>query len=154
MSEPFSLAIADVDFFKKFNDTYGHAKGDDCLRAVAQSLASVARRPSDLAARYGGEEFALILPGTDAAGMRSLMGRLLARIRTLDIPHASSATGTVTISAGAITLIPGIDENAMNIVTRADELLYEAKQNGRNQVQFLDATTGERLRLEESMENV
>lgn len=155
MGEPFSLAIVDVDHFKNFNDTYGHARGDDCLRAVAQTLASVARRPTDLAARYGGEEFGLIVPGTEADGMRSMMNKLMARVRALAIPHASSASSeTVSISVGAITLVPPIHESAVFAVTLADELLYEAKQNGRNQVRFLDVATGIRECLMDAVERV
>jgi len=153
--EPFSLAILDVDHFKNYNDTYGHARGDDCLRAIAKALASVARRPADLAARYGGEEFALIVPGTDAAGMRSLMNMLMARVRALAIPHGSSSCSeTVSVSVGAITLVPPVHESAVLAVTLADELLYEAKQNGRNQVRLLDVATGIRECLMDAVERV
>jgi diguanylate cyclase (GGDEF)-like protein len=155
MGEPFSLAIVDVDHFKNFNDTYGHARGDDCLRAIAQTLASVARRPADLAARYGGEEFGLIVPGTDAAGMRIVMNTLMARVRALSIPHASSSSSeSVSVSIGAITLVPPVHESAVFAVTLADELLYEAKQHGRNQVRLLDVATGVRECLMDAVERV
>jgi len=130
----FSLALVDVDHFKKFNDTHGHAKGDDCLRAVAQSLASLSRRPSDLAARYGGEEFGLIFPETDAGGMRTLMHGL--------IEHAP-----VSVSAGAITLVPALDRSPLLALQTVDELLYEAKANGRGQVRYADLIAGTRERI-------
>ncbi len=130
----FSLAIVDVDDFKAFNDTYGHSRGDDCLRAVAQSLAGVARRPGDLAARYGGEEFAIILPEMDGEAMYAQMQRLLAGVESLDLPHRQSrCSDHVTISIGAVSVLAA-DGHALNVLDAADRLLYKAKENGRNQV--------------------
>ena len=144
----FSLALLDVDYFKKFNDTYGHARGDDCLRSIAQTLPTVARRPSDLAARYGGEEFGLVLPETDAVAMRGLMRRLVAAVHELGIEHrASSCAPHVSISGGAVTLVPSHEDGAAQALEAADRLLYEAKANGRDQVVHLDMTTGARERI-------
>lgn len=134
-----SLAIADVDFFKRYNDAYGHARGDECLRGVARAVASVARRPGDLAARYGGEEFALIFPATDAEAMQALMDRLIATVRELAIEHrTSSCAARVTISIGAVSLIPRDGDDAARALEVADRLLYDAKKNGRDQVVSLD----------------
>lgn len=131
---PLTVAIADVDFFKSFNDTYGHTRGDECLRSVALAIRSIARRPGDLAARYGGEEFALVLPETDADAARTIMDSMLDAVRALKVPHAgSSCADHVTISAGAATLVPRIDAHHSVIVEAADTALYEAKQSGRNQ---------------------
>ena len=129
----FTLALVDVDYFKNFNDTYGHARGDDCLRAIAHALQNVTRRPGDLAARYGGEEFALILPETDGPAAHLLMTTLLEDVRRLAIGHSTSSCGEhVSISAGVISLVPGPMREAASVVEAADQLLYEAKAGGRN----------------------
>lgn len=130
---PLTVAIADVDFFKSFNDTYGHTRGDECLRSVALAIRSIARRPGDLAARYGGEEFALVLPETDGEAARTIMDSMLEAVRGLAIAHGgSSCADHVTISAGAATIVPRIDAHHSVIVEAADAALYEAKQTGRN----------------------
>jgi len=135
----FSLALIDVDEFKKFNDNYGHAKGDECLRAIARAMLTVARRPSDLAARYGGEEFALVLPDTDAASAPLVVGALLDAVRAVDI---DSCGRIVTISAGAVSIIPERDSQPSSIIDAADRLLYEAKRGGRNHAIHADLSTG------------
>jgi diguanylate cyclase (GGDEF)-like protein len=146
---PLSLVMVDVDDFKKYNDTYGHAKGDDCLRAIARALLSVARRPSDLAARYGGEEFAIILPETDGPAMQHVLGTLLGAVRALAIDHgASSCAKIVTISVGAATVVPERDAPSSSIIEAADRLLYDVKRAGRNHALHDDATTGARQRVE------
>ncbi|HEY2091170.1 MAG TPA: diguanylate cyclase [Thermoanaerobaculia bacterium] len=133
---PLTVAIADVDHFKSFNDTYGHTRGDECLRSVALAIRSIARRPGDLAARYGGEEFALVLPETDAVAARAIMQSMLDAVRALNIAHSgSSCAGHVTISAGAATMVPLIDGHHSVIVEAADAALYQAKQSGRNRVE-------------------
>jgi len=132
---PLSLVIFDVDYFKRFNDTYGHVEGDACLRRVAAALADCLVRPADLAARYGGEEFVALLPDTDAAGARMVAERIRAAVMALAIPHAGNGPGIVTISAGVHTLARGsATDTAAALVERADVLLYQAKQSGRNQV--------------------
>jgi two-component system chemotaxis family response regulator WspR len=128
-----SLLMTDVDFFKKYNDTYGHPLGDECLRRVASALASGARRPADLAARYGGEEFALILPSTPEDGAPVVAESVRARVEALQIPHAgSTVAGYVTISLGIATLHPGDALSPADLIQRADAALYVAKRGGRN----------------------
>ena len=136
-SAPLSLLMLDVDYFKRYNDTYGHVAGDACLRLVAQTLKDKLVRPADLAARYGGEEFVALLPDTDPAGARMVAERIRQAVMALAIPHAGNGAGIVTISAGVYT---GSAESGMAVdsatalVERADALLYQAKQSGRNQV--------------------
>ncbi len=131
----FSLALIDVDDFKAFNDAYGHARGDDCLRLVAQALSSVARRPGDLAARYGGEEFVIILPQTDGEAMVVQMERVLAGIEALRLEHKQSRAGSVvSVSIGAVSVIGAAEGRATEVLELADRLLYQAKENGRNRV--------------------
>jgi diguanylate cyclase (GGDEF)-like protein len=133
---PVSLVLVDVDFFKKYNDHYGHMAGDECLRQVAGALRSSLGRPTDLAARYGGEEFAILLPGTGQIGGRFVAERLRLAIMDLNIPHAENPAGIVTISAGVCThhAHPGEAGDATLLVTQADALLYRAKAAGRNRV--------------------
>lgn len=133
---PLSLVLLDVDFFKKYNDLYGHVAGDDCLRQVAAALRDGLARPNDLAARYGGEEFAIVLPATGQVGARYLAERLRVAIMDLGIAHAGNPPGVVTISAGTCSwhAAPGQDDDAEAFVRRADALLYRAKAEGRNRV--------------------
>lgn len=134
-SSPLSLILCDIDFFKNYNDTYGHLAGDDCLRKVAEAIKSTLKRPGDLATRYGGEEFAVILPETDGAGATSIAGVIRNSVENLGIPHTASAIGkVVTISLGVATLIPGADCRTSALVSLADNALYNAKQSGRNRV--------------------
>jgi diguanylate cyclase (GGDEF)-like protein len=140
-----TLVLLDVDHFKAFNDTYGHGRGDDCLRQVATALAAECRRPADLVARYGGEEFALVLPETDTEGARESLERVLGRMETLAVPHAaSSCAGHVTISAGALTLVPTAAGTASEVLATVDRLLYAAKAAGRRRAIHEDAVTGVR----------
>jgi len=137
-----SLAIADVDDFKRFNDASGHLKGDDCLRAIAGSLNQITRRSGELCARYGGEEFALIFPELDTSMMQQAMTRLLEAIRRLDISHPDSRSGTrVTVSVGAISVLPARNQSGLEMLDAADRLLYEAKAAGRNRCVHLDHAT-------------
>lgn len=133
---PLSLVLLDVDFFKKYNDQYGHVAGDDCLRQVAAALRGGLARPTDLAARYGGEEFAIVLPATGRVGARYVAERLRLAIMELGIVHAGNPPGIVTISAGTCTFhgAPGEDEDPDAFVRQADALLYNAKAEGRNRV--------------------
>jgi diguanylate cyclase (GGDEF)-like protein len=135
-----SLALVDVDYFKRFNDHYGHGRGDECLRAVARALAAVCRRPADLVARYGGEEFALILPETDPVGAVEVVASCLHQVRALGLPHADSACDThVTVSVGAVSLVPEDGGHAHGALELADKMLYEAKAGGRRSGVHLDA---------------
>ena len=131
--QPLSLILADVDYFKAFNDCYGHQAGDDCLRRVASALKAVGRRPADLAARYGGEEFAMVLPATAMEGAVDLAKSLARAIDALAIPHVRSGVSTnLTLSQGIASLIPVHDTKSETIIEFADQALYQAKQQGRN----------------------
>ncbi len=131
--KPLSLILIDIDHFKKYNDNYGHQGGDDCLRQVAQALASAVRRPGDLVARYGGEEFAVVMPDTDAEGAAKIADTLRSRIEELNLRHEYSTTADhVTISLGVATMIPDAARESDELVAAADKALYEAKEAGRN----------------------
>ncbi|MCE4553733.1 diguanylate cyclase domain-containing protein [Roseateles cellulosilyticus] len=131
---PLGLILCDVDFFKRYNDHYGHLQGDDCLRRVAQALQQAARRPRDVAARYGGEEFVLLLPETDEAGVQTVARTIREAMDRLAIPHTTSdAASHVTLSLGTVSLRPGPDTLASDLVQAADDALYRAKAGGRNQ---------------------
>ena len=131
-----SLIMIDVDCFKAFNDNYGHAAGDECLKRVAAVLAEAVSRPGDLVARYGGEEFVVIMPETDAAGGILIAETLRRSIASLALPHAFSSAGdVVTVSVGGATVIPARHtQGAEDLVKLADTRLYEAKHAGRNRV--------------------
>ena len=131
-----SLILIDVDYFKRYNDRYGHLRGDDCLRQVATGLAEVVHRPGDLVARYGGEEFVVLLPHTEEAGAATVAEALRAKIEGLAIPHALSETAqVVTISLGSATMRPSGDAGAEAVIAAADLALYAAKTGGRNRHQ-------------------
>jgi len=137
--KPLSLIILDVDFFKPYNDHYGHLMGDQCLKTIARTLEKNIRRPTDLVARYGGEEFACILPTTDSVGALNRALELLKAVRDLKIEHASSDVAPeITISAGVATLIPVRSNSLVDLLGLADKALYLAKEGGRSQVQVLD----------------
>ncbi|HTH96944.1 MAG TPA: diguanylate cyclase [Stellaceae bacterium] len=134
-----SLIMFDVDHFKLFNDGYGHLAGDDCLRSVGGVIPTVLGRPTDIGARYGGEEFACILPETEHDGAKAVAERIRAGIAALAIPHErSSAAPYVTASLGLVTLRCRQDTTPADVIQRADEQLYAAKHNGRNQVCAVD----------------
>ena len=131
--QPLSLVLSDVDHFKAFNDCYGHQAGDDCLRRVAAALSSAGRRPADLAARYGGEEFAMVLPGTALEGAVDVAQAVSRVVEGLGIPHARSAVNAkVTLSQGIVSLTPEKETSSEDLIQRADQALYLAKQQGRN----------------------
>jgi len=143
-----SLALLDIDYFKRFNDLYGHARGDECLRAVAQAAATVCRRPADLFARYGGEEFVLVLPETAPEGAQAALLGVLGRVKELGIEHAGSACAPrVTVSLGAISLVPKEGDDPKTSFELVDRLLYDAKERGRNHGVHLDVTTGTNQRI-------
>lgn len=130
---PLSLILIDVDYFKPYNDHYGHQAGDACLRQIAQAIAVPPRRATDLPARYGGEEFAVVLPNTDSAGAIYLAETLRQAVKALHIPHEKSAVGPwVTISLGVATCLPSATLNPISLIAAADGLLYQAKQQGRD----------------------
>ncbi|MDB5814076.1 MAG: response regulator receiver modulated diguanylate cyclase [Rhodocyclales bacterium] len=130
-----SLLMCDVDFFKQYNDFYGHQMGDECLRTVAQTLAARLKRPTDLVARYGGEEFAVILPDTDLQGAQQLAEAMRSDIERLAIAHGGSKEGLVTMSLGAACRVPDRDGlGSVALLKAADDALYAAKDAGRNRV--------------------
>ncbi|MBE9110804.1 diguanylate cyclase [Nodosilinea sp. LEGE 07298] len=131
---PLALMLADIDFFKLYNDTYGHQGGDRCLQTIATSLKQQVKRPQDIVARYGGEEFAAILPQTNLAGAQQLAETCLAHIQSLNLPHPRSPLQMVTLSFGVVSLMPTAGQRVEDLVQMADQALYEAKAKGRNQV--------------------
>ncbi|MEI6558922.1 MAG: diguanylate cyclase [Rhodospirillaceae bacterium] len=132
---PLSLILADIDFFKLYNDHYGHLAGDICLRKVAQAMADTVSRPADLVARYGGEEFVALLPETDALGARVLAEEMRGQIAALAINHATSLVADhVTLSLGVTTLVPDGHDDPTYLILQADEALYLAKNQGRDRV--------------------
>ena len=128
------LAMIDIDYFKKYNDRYGHLTGDQCLRHVATALNNAIRR-TDLAARYGGEEFAVIFPNTDYATVHQVAERARQAVYLLKVPHADSENGILTTSIGVAAMIPSTDTTIDQCIELADTALYAAKREGRNQVQ-------------------
>jgi len=137
--EPISLLLFDVDYFKRYNDCYGHQMGDDCLFKLAQTVQEVVYRPADLVARYGGEEFGIILPNTDLEGAISVAQRIHAAIQALSIPHKTSdVSDVVTISMGIANLIPISELSSADLIALADRALYRAKEQGRNQSGICD----------------
>jgi len=133
-----SVMLIDIDFFKKFNDTYGHSEGDKCLKVIARTLDKVILRSGDFVARYGGEEFAVILPGTDEAGAQLTAGKMLTAIRELKIPHEQNNNeGIVTISIGITTGYETYKRTWNDYIKKADEALYISKRSGRNKCTFL-----------------
>jgi diguanylate cyclase (GGDEF)-like protein len=132
-----AIVMIDVDFFKKYNDSYGHQAGDECLRKVAGVIASAARRPGDMAARYGGEEFVVVLPGASREGACKAAENIKDGVEALEIPHTVSVTGFVTISLGVSLASPRQGEQIENLISLADRALYLAKEQGRNRVFFV-----------------
>ena len=131
---PLSILIVDVDFFKPFNDQYGHAAGDYCLRAVAQAGARCMNRPGDTFCRFGGEEFAAVLPETDRQGALAIAETIRKAIADLRLPHVRSSAGIVTVSVGVAAAVPTSQNSAAGVLNAADNALYRAKANGRNRV--------------------
>lgn len=132
-NQPLSLILCDIDFFKKYNDSYGHQAGDDCLRRVADALRFCAKRSVDLVARYGGEEFAVILPNTTADGAFQVAEEIRAVVNSLEITHAQSAVSQhVTLSLGIACMHPTPDALPAVLIAAADTALYQAKAAGRN----------------------
>lgn len=129
--------MVDVDEFKKYNDLYGHVEGDSCLKRVAASLLTAARRPEDVVARYGGEEIVLLLPNTDAQGAQVVAEAARAAVFALKIAHAASPKGYVSVSLGGTARIPRTADDGQALLKAADAALYEAKHLGRNKVSIV-----------------
>lgn len=134
--QPLTLIMSDIDFFKQFNDVYGHQAGDECLVLVAQALATALHRPEDIACRYGGEEFSLILPHTPMDGAVHIADIVQTNLAKMKIPHCESKVNEfVTLSMGVATMVPTKDLSLESLIKEADEKLYSAKHNGRNRVE-------------------
>jgi len=134
---PLSLIIFDIDYFKQYNDHYGHLQGDDCLKQISTILTAASKRSSDLLARYGGEEFVLLLPETDEAKAYEIAAECIGRVQDKKIPHVHSLVSDfITLSAGVSSVIPFRESEYAALINAADGLLYQAKRNGRNRVEY------------------
>ena len=132
---PLSLLLMDIDYFKNYNDFYGHQQGDNCLIQVAQTLAKVARRATDLVARYGGEEFAVILPNTNLQDALKVGEAIREVIAALKIPHnQSEISDQITLSLGIASMIPTPNHPLEDLIKNADHALYSAKSRGRDRI--------------------
>jgi diguanylate cyclase (GGDEF)-like protein/PAS domain S-box-containing protein len=131
---PLSILLLDVDLFKSYNDTYGHLCGDGCLQTIAKLTLRAVARSGDLVARFGGEEFAVVLPNTPNAGAVEVASRIRTLIAGQQIAHAASPLGHLTLSAGCATVVPTMGQDPAMLIQQADEALYKAKRNGRDQV--------------------
>jgi diguanylate cyclase (GGDEF)-like protein len=137
-----TLALADVDHFKAFNDRHGHVGGDTCLRLVAAALQKLSRRPGELVARYGGEEFAFLLPDVDVDAGRHFVARVLSAVEAVAV-EGVSPSGVVSVSVGAVTVIPSPLNSLEDVLRAADEGLYRAKKTGRRRGVVRDFETGD-----------
>lgn len=136
---PLGFALLDIDYFKAFNDQYGHVAGDACLRRVAAALVASTRRPAEFVVRYGGEEFAIVMPNTSREEIGRFGQWICRQVQDLAIPHsASSVAPVVTLSAGLVVLVPGTAVTWSDLIERADRALYRAKQEGRNRAVVAD----------------
>ncbi|GEA60084.1 sensor domain-containing diguanylate cyclase [Vibrio comitans] len=132
-TQPISMIMCDVDYFKQYNDHYGHVDGDECLVKIAKTLSDSVARPADLVARYGGEEFVILLPSTDLDGAIHLAQTVLDKVAAMQLPHENSDVAPhVTVSLGIASVVPNEDNSLRQLITDADNALYQAKQNGRN----------------------
>ncbi|OYW36351.1 MAG: sensor domain-containing diguanylate cyclase [Hydrogenophilales bacterium 12-61-10] len=132
-NQPLSVIMLDIDYFKQYNDSYGHIEGDACLKRVAQTLNSAATRARDLFARFGGEEFVLVLPGTDEGSAAKIAERCRSLIFKEQIPHAQSPVSQIlTVSLGVGTITPSHQDDPLAFIEAVDRRLYQAKQHGRN----------------------
>ncbi len=135
MAAPLSLIMCDIDFFKNYNDTYGHPAGDQCLVRVGAAMRNTVRRSGDLVARYGGEEFVIVLPNTDILGAVFVAEGVRSAIKLLKIQHQNSAAGScVTMSLGVAMVYPTAQLAITELINASDQALYQAKQNGRDRV--------------------
>lgn len=136
---PIALIMLDIDYFKHYNDTYGHQMGDQCLIQVAAALEGALKRPGDMVARYGGEEFVIVLVETNKSGAAILAEKIRARIEELVIAHSQSPVAPhVTLSLGVTSAVPGQACEASMLISAADQALYQAKHEGRNCVRVYD----------------
>jgi diguanylate cyclase (GGDEF)-like protein len=129
-----SLLLFDADHFKRFNDTYGHVQGDDCLKRIAEAALDVVLWPRDLLARYGGEEFAVILPSCGSNHARSIAEKIRMAVRSRAIAHTGNSSGFVTVSIGCTTMQPQTGMDPKQLIEAADQALYKAKKQGRDRI--------------------
>lgn len=132
--KPIAMIMVDIDHFKKYNDTYGHQAGDECLKTVAVQVARAALRASDFAARYGGEEFVLVLGEVTVEGAGLLANNIRKHIDELKMPHLASPSQNITVSCGVASVLPGEGTSIETLLKAADQALYRAKEQGRNRV--------------------
>ena len=132
--EPIARLMIDVDFFKEYNDRYGHLAGDDCLRVLSEALTARGLRPSDFIARFGGEEFAVVAPGTRLNDALALAEDLRSQVEAHAILHPTSPFGVLTITIGAAAMHPTANSGPLDLLNAADRALYRAKEAGRNRV--------------------
>ena len=138
--EYLSVLLLDVDFFKQYNDIYGHQRGDKCLQQVAQAIADAVQRPTDVVARYGGEEFVVILPETDSDGAKQVAERIRQRVLALAIAHSAADNHILSVSIGVATASAKMLMTPQKLIRTADNLLYQAKEKGRNRVEVATVT--------------
>jgi diguanylate cyclase (GGDEF)-like protein len=132
---PLTLIMFDVDWFKLYNDKFGHLEGDECLKRIARSAQEIVSRPADTVARFGGEEFIVLLPETDSSGATGVAEKLRIGVENLHLPNPdSSISPYVTISLGIITIVPSATSNQDDCLELVDEALYKAKKSGRNRL--------------------
>ena len=132
--KPISFLLIDADHFKDYNDSYGHVRGDSCLKQIAEAAQDVVARPGDLVARYGGEEFAVVLPDTERRGAAEIAHQICDALRQRRLTHSLNPSGMVTVSIGCATLIPHLGQPVHTLIEEADQALYRAKHDGRNRV--------------------
>lgn len=146
--QPLSLLMIDIDFFKNYNDHYGHPRGDRCLKSVAATLSALIKRPGDHVARYGGEEFVVLMPHTGLHGAAAVAELLRRKVEELKLEHAFSAVhDRVTISVGVATAVPERRSSAELLVAAADQAVYESKRHGRNRVSVFEGSPERALAL-------
>ncbi len=144
-NHPIAIIMCDVDHFKKFNDQYGHLLGDDCLKAVANTLSDVCQRKSDLVARYGGEEFAIVLPNTNIEDAKSVAESMRKNVEGIEITDESNNKRKITISLGVYSDNPNHTESIEILLYKADSALYNAKKDGRNKTLVFDNNSVRRV---------
>ena len=132
--KPLSMLLIDVDYFKSYNDTYGHLRGDSCLKEISDTARDAVNRPGDLVARFGGEEFAVVLPNTPNAGAIEVAEQVSAALRRRRLIHSGNPLGYLTISVGCATLTPAPGQHSSALIKMADDAMYEAKRSGRNRI--------------------
>ena len=134
-----SVMMIDIDYFKNYNDIYGHSEGDTCLKKIAEMIGISLFRPDDFVSRYGGEEFTVILPHTDESGARYIAEKILNNVRERNIPHEKNEVAEhVTVSIGITTVKSNYSQKGDTFIKKADKALYQSKQNGRNRYTYID----------------